>query len=284
MPSFEPSQGGTKILATLSNHLSESRRAIEAAMARTDWPVEHKRRLRDDAVADARGATAQARAAIVQWATEAHADATRRYRADPVRGAAEEQRRVANELRFQREVDSAVRAAERIGSAKRVAQDLADKAASTYLGSDRYEEALAYAIAADELGHPQGKQLRATIQQQIDLGDPDKARALKDLAEVASVMATLDSDVEGALAGVLQAASVAARQNGDDGRQLAKDAASQSASAKMRAWYLARANGEEYSEPAGTLPSAPNPVPPMHGGRETVIDLPDGGHKTTVSA
>lgn len=91
-----------------------------------------------------------------------------------------------------------------------------------------------------------------------------------------------------ATAGLTQAlvtAGAAARAIGDDAYAFDREAAKLSLSAKTAAWMQSLATGEAYVEPAGVLPSFPNPAPVRgSGGTETVTDLPDGGRYTKVGA
>ena len=257
---YTPEMTGEQILAAVKANVAEARRNLADAKAREDWPVEYRRAQRAAAVAVIERTVREAQQAFSAWANGARADAEKRLKAPPAIGsAAEESRRVARELELGRLIDSG-RASD---TPRVVARQYAEAAAEAYLDGD-YHRAVTLGTAASSLGEPSGQKHAASAQAMLDLDDPAKAQALKDVRTVERGLMTFGRDVNAALADAYTAASEAAQAVGDDHRRYEQQAVGPSMTAKMLALGLAerdehgRAVG--YAPPEGTLASAPGGV------------------------
>ncbi len=177
------------------------------------------------------------------------ADADRRYGASSIGTAAEESRKVAEELRIGRMVE----AARSSGNPKGQTADLAERADRAFASGDHYE-AMVLARAAAELGstHVLVPEIIASVQADRDLADRQGAKALRDRQDVGVVVAAFDRDVLAATSHALQDSARLARAIGDGAGEIAarKEAAEFSISAKMEAYAGAQAFGDGvYQEP-----------------------------------
>jgi hypothetical protein len=199
-----------------------------------------------------------ARDALNVWAETAAADARARFNKASVGSAAEESRRVAEELRINRMIDSA-RAG---GNVRSVAMDLQDRA-SAAMADGNPDEAMVLARTAVELD-PQRAGLAAELVQNIqldrDLADPDRAKALRDLKDINVVVAAFDRDVSAQTSLALQQGAKLAKVVGDHAAvmDLNRQASVESMRAKVTAFGQSQANGDgKYVEPVGVLPGGP---------------------------
>lgn len=254
---YTPEMTGEQILAAVKSNVAEARRTLADAKAREDWPVEYRRAQRNAALAVIERHVREGQAAFSAWATRERADAEKRMKAPPAIGsAAEESRRVARELELGRLIDSG-RASD---TPRIVARQYAEAAAEAYLDGDYYR-AVTLGTAASSLGDPAGEKRAAAAQAMLDLEDPGKAQALKDVRTVERGLMTFGRDVNAALADAYTAASEAAQAVGDDHRGFARQAVGPSMTAKALALGLAERDDDGrvvgYAAPEGTLASAP---------------------------
>lgn len=227
-------------------------------------PAEHRARVRRERTHAIRSAREEATNAVTAWAEAERASAKKRLAARPVGTAAEESRRVADELRIGRIVEAA-RAG---GNARGTAVDLAQQASARYALGD-LDEASVLARAAVELGGPGGRDagdLGESIQLDRDLADPAKASAIRDLRDVDVVLAAFDRDVNAAYAQSMQDSAALARALGDGAgaAEVTRDVVQASLISKAAAKYGADQFGGAYAEPEGVLSGKPTGDP---GGR-----------------
>jgi hypothetical protein len=221
-------------------------------------PDEHRRRVMNERTTLVRTSRDEARADFRDWAASARSDAAKRLGAARVGTAAEESRRVAEEMRISRLVESA-RAS---GTSRAVAADLADKAWRRF-GAFDYDEAMILARAADELGEKRTavQEIITSVQQDRDLADPQRARAMQDLQDVAVVEAAFERDLQAGVSQAMQDASKLALALGDSvgSSRLLVDASDAGRSAKIAAAMASPAFGGSvpYVEPAGVVPGLP---------------------------
>ena len=218
-------------------------------------PNEHRSRIRAERTGAIRLTRAEARQAMDDWAKAERADATKRLNANPVGSAAEESRRVAEELRIGRMVETA-RAS---GNPRNAANDIAERASKAY-GAGNGDEANILARAAVELGETT---LAGVIIQNVEadriLADPVRAKALHDLNDVEVVLAAFHRDVNAAVSQSFQDGVKLAEAIGDKHAEAAMrmQASEASRTAKMAAWVGAQETGTQYVEPVGVLPGGP---------------------------
>jgi len=249
-----PYQGtGREITRAVVTDITKVAVSIELAQEWEHWPAEHRANLRRQHQAAAQSALAQGRAAIREWAVAEAEDAHRVLRARPIGSSAEEQRRTTNELRLGRLVDLG-----RASGATSAAKDLADRAERAYLDGADYDEAVLLARAAIELGADARRTLDGA-QQQLDLADPAKAKALKAIAEADIAVAIYERDAVAAYSRALQSSASLARHLGEFEASTAaiQEASEASVAAKISAAIQSRESGEPYREPVGVLASGP---------------------------
>ncbi len=234
-------------------------------------PSEYRARIRTERTGAIRAARAESRQAIEDWAITERAAAQKRLAANPVGTAAEESRRVAEELRIGRMIETA-RAS---GNAKSMAADLAERASKAY-GAGNADEASVLARASVELGGPEyAVEIVKNVELDRTLADPSKAQAIRDLGDVEVVLAAFHRDINAAVAQSLQDSVKLAEALGDKSAamDLKRETVEASMSAKIAAWEGAQATGTKYQEPLGVLPGGPIDFShPILNGRGT-----DGG-------
>lgn len=265
MPTYTRDQGGPAILSDLKARLAKANANIESVAGRDDLPHDYRRRIRNETIGESQRLVADARQAFQAWAQSEAADARRRYRDDPVGSAADETRRLRREMETNRLIESSRLADERRGPvivggrpvANGSAYELAAKAQQAYLNGE-YDKAQTLATASTTLGGPASAQdTYDAAQGQLDLANPARASALRDLANVDVAIRTFERDSNAAIAEALQGAAAAAIAIGDDGRQFTKAALGPSMAAKMAAYADSLATGAQYQPPAGTMLSEP---------------------------
>jgi|BarGraNGADG00212_2_1021979.scaffolds.fasta_scaffold46983_2 hypothetical protein len=233
-------------------------------------PVLHRARIRIDRTHLARETRLQASQAIANWARAETEDATRRLAVKSLGTSAEESRRVVDELRITRLVDSA-RAG---GNAKTTAADLAERANRAY-ETDNLDEADVLSRAALELG---GGRLAQEVAKLVDFdrisADPARARARRDLEDVQVVVVAAQRDLNAAMSAALQDSAKLAAVLGDTGGVAAArvEASAAGRKAKMAAWAVSQASGEKYVQPAGVVDGLPLNLDPRGSPQ------PDGAH------
>lgn len=219
-------------------------------------PVDTKRNRRVAATTSVTEVIAEANAAFSAWVAKERDQALRALSQRPLGSAAEESRRVADELRLNRMIDSARRS----GTPERAARDMAGQAATAYLnatGRDGHREAALLARAAVELGgSTQAREVLASAERQLETDEQREAR--KTLAALDVEAMIYKRDANAALASVLVKASEAAKAVNDPAAAaLAQQAARASGNAKMMEFSLAQAEGRIYAEPTGALSGVP---------------------------
>src|SRR5204862_162089 len=133
--------------------------------SREDQPIEFRGKVTKQTIAEVRRLSGDAVQGFNTWANETEAKAKRAYRADPVGSAADESRRVANELRIARLVETAERADARTGPqiidgrpvSNPTAYALARQAHDAWMDGN-YTDAQAFASASTALGGPETAQ------------------------------------------------------------------------------------------------------------------------------
>lgn len=264
MPNRYHAQTGEQALTGLTNHLAKTSQTLRAHMRRDDLPPDYRRRVRNEAVADAKAAVDEARQAFAAWASRRISEARATLASDKPGTAADETRRLRREMETQRLIDTARLADERTGvsvEAGRVvkspaAQALAAKASQLYLDG-AYDSAVAHATAAKALGVDVAKVLDAA-QGMVDMDDPDKKAAHRDLDAIGRAEAIFVRDSSAALADALQAAADEAADQGDDPGIFRKAAVGPSMNAKAAAMAIARLDGKDYEPPIGAMASTPS--------------------------
>lgn len=219
-------------------------------------PVETKRARRVAATTALSEVITEADQAFKAWVAAERAEASKALNARPIGSAAEESRRVADELRLNRMIESARRS----GTPQYTARDIAGQASAAYLnatGPDGYREAALLARAAVELGGPsQAREVLAAAELQMETDEQRAAR--KALAALDVEGLTHRRDLNALTASVLVKASEAAKAvNDPSAAELARQAARASGNAKMMEFSLAQAEGRTYAEPEGALSGAP---------------------------
>lgn len=286
MPAYSKSMGGSTILAALRAKLAENVTAVRRVTTNDELPVEYRRRIRVEAIADTRRHINEAQVAFAEWAKDAVADAKRRYAADPVGNAADETRRMTNELRLGRLVASA----RANGTPKAVAERYSEDATKAYIDG-RYDDAIVFGQASLEVGGGGLASSRASSaikasHDQLDAANPARAAALKDISTAEAGLRVFARDINAALVDVYGLAASAAKAIGDDEREYLKAAVGPSMAAKVAAMAEANATGVGYVEPAGALASAPT-GPGLReagtGGTVTVEPY-ESGHVTRYGA
>ncbi len=236
-------------------------------------PNEHRARVRAERTTAVRVARIEARQAIDDWATAERANAQKHLNANPVGTAAEESRRVAEELRIGRMID----AARASGNAKSMAEDIAERASQAYAAGNA-DEASVLARTAVELGGPAySTEIVKNIEADRILADPIKAKAMRDLGDVDVVLAAFHRDINAAAAQALQDSVKLAEAMGDKSAamDLKRETVEASMTAKIAAWEGAQKTGTKYQEPVGVLPGGPtdfsHPIRSIHAAQS------DGG-------
>jgi hypothetical protein len=233
-------------------------------------PSEHRARVRAERTNTVRVVRAESRQAIDDWATAERADAQKHLNANPVGTAAEESRRVAEELRIGRMVETA-RAS---GNPKSAADDIAERASKAY-GVGNGDEAHVLARASVELNGPSyATEIVKNVELDRTLADPEKAKALKDLGDVEVVLAAFHRDINASVAQALQDSVKLAEAIGDKSAamDLKRETVEASMTAKGAAYDLASRTGTRYVSPPGVLSEGPtdysHPIRSIHAASE----------------
>lgn len=251
MPAYNKDEGGAAILKQVRELLHGAPGAIRSTAVRDDYPVEYRRRKRTETVTAIRAMARDAATAFRLWADEREAAAKATLRATPVGSDAEETRKLRNEMEY----DRLVAAASRSGTPRNLAKQYAADAEQAFLASD-YERAVVLARAASAVAPSDAaNRVRAMAQEQIDLADPAKAAAYREVAEVAWARKVFDRDLAAGLANLLNATADAAHAVGDDPSALRREAAQFSLTSKGLAALMAEESGTPYEPPQGALAS-----------------------------
>jgi hypothetical protein len=250
MPGTYHGLDGRALTQRVREDIARAGVTMDVTAAYDHQPAEYRARVRAEQTGIVKQARAEGRAALTKWAEAAIADANKRLHATSVGSPAEESRRVAEELRITRMVDSA----RANNNARSAAEDIADRADRAFASGD-HDEAMVLARAASELGSRNAlvPEIIATVQLDRDLADPAKARAMRDIADVGVVVAAFDRDVNATVSQSLQDAAKLARALGDNAT-----GSQASVTAKLEAFYGSRAFGDgKYADPVGVLPGGP---------------------------
>lgn len=245
---------GRAILAAAKADISKAGIEMEVNAAYDHLPVEHRSRIRGERVQDIRMAREIARRDLLEWAAEERASATKRL-APSIGTAAEEARRMSEELRITRLVQS------NKDNARTAADDLADKASAAYARGDK-SEARVLAEAARELRPTQAQlasEILANIEADEILADPQRAKALRDLNDVEVVLSVFERDMAAATSKALQQSAALAKALGESVgvSQAMQEASAEGRFAKMAAYAEAQRTGSTYQEPDGVVPGLP---------------------------
>ena len=246
---------GREILKKAATEITRSGTEMSLTAEWDHLPNEHRTRIRSERTGAVRATRAEARQAIEEWAAGERAAAQKRLTANPVGTAAEESRRVAEELRIGRMVETA-RAS---GNAKSAGDDIAERASQAY-GAGNADEASVLARAAVELGGPAyATEIVKNVELDRSLADPEKAKAIRDLGDVEVVLAAFHRDINAAVAHSLQDSVRLAEALGDTSgaMDLKRETVEASMTAKIAAWDGARKTGTPYAEPLGVLSGGP---------------------------
>jgi hypothetical protein len=240
---------GRAILAAVKSEISTAGTEMEINAAYDHLPVEHRARIRSERVRAIQEAREAARRDLSAWAAEERASATKRL-APSLGTAAEEARRMSEELRITRLVESN-------RESRGAPDDLADRAAAAYARGDK-SEARVLAEAARELRPMQAhlaSEILANLEADEILADPQRARALRDLNDVEVVVSVFERDVAAATSKAFQQSAKLALALGD-GAEAAKamrDASADGRAAKLGAFLEAQRLGVPYQEPEGVV-------------------------------
>lgn len=252
MAKYTAAMGGNAIHANLRRDIAEANANIAAIARRDDLPAEHRRRLRQEAMTALRATVGEATRAHREWADEI-ADAARvTLAADTLGSPAEETRRLRREMEFDRLVANANAS----GTPRNLARQYATTASDAYLDSD-YDHAVLYARAAVALGVTNASNVLASAQSQLDLGDPVKARAIRERESAKLAEMAFERDALAGLSSALRATAEAASIVGDDPRSLLAESTRLSLAAKGVALAIANETGDSYEHPEGALADAP---------------------------
>jgi hypothetical protein len=158
-------------------------------------------------------AAATARAEMAAWAAEVEADAARRYAEDPVGSAADESRRVSNELRLARLARSV--------TSRQAADGMLERARRLFaLGN--FAEAQVYATVAKDGGAFGADNLAGACQTALDQSNPARRQAVADRNEARTALAVFTREAMAHVAEVESGLAGAAAEMGDqDGAQAA---------------------------------------------------------------
>jgi hypothetical protein len=269
---------GRAVTARLKQDLQ--RLSVELSfMATADgYPPDHRSRVRAEKTQEARELREEARAAIAGWSAKADGDARKRLAGRPLGDAAEESRRVANELRIGRMVDRL----RRNDTPRADAQQLAERADAAYARGD-LDEAEVLATAARELAPTRlAEEVVALVNYDRIAADPDKLKASRDLDDIAVVNAAFDRDGNAAFASAMRDSLALATSLGQVDPAAQREMTSASITAKMAAAIGAIQHGDgTYVEPEGVTPglvqniSRPGHVPQPPGARLGGKTVPD---------
>jgi hypothetical protein len=189
-------------------------------------------------------AAAVARSQMAIWASETEADATRRYAEDPIGSAADESRRVANELKLARLAKSV--------TSTQAAAGMLEKARELFrLGA--YAEAQVYATVAKDGGAFGADNLAGACQTALDQSNPARKATVADRNEARTALAVFTREALAQVSRIEAGLSDAAREMGDaEGAQAAGvRAAMSSVGAKVAAFVAADESGTDYADPMG---------------------------------
>lgn len=246
---------GREILKKAATEITRSGTEMSLTAEWDHLPNEHRARVRAERTGVIRATREEARQAIEEWAKAERASAQKRLSANHIGTAAEESRRVAEELRIGRMVESA-RAS---GRAPSIAGDIAERASQAY-GAGNSDEAHILARAAVELDGPSyATEIIKSIELDRTLADPVKANALRNLGDVDVVLAAFHRDINAATSKAMQDGVALARAIGDThaAAEMQMQASEASRTAKMAAWVGTQETGTQYVEPDGVLPGGP---------------------------
>lgn len=259
-----------EIRATAKSILADLAREIAALSADDGRDPAWKQRERAKLTREMERAVGAARNAHAAATDEARDDARRRYAADPVGTAADEQRRVARELKIGRLVAAAERERSGPHGAVRVVEgrvvdaalvragEYVTKATTLYFDG-AHEESQAWSQAALDLGLEDARGVHEMAQTALDLANPARRQAIIDRNAADIEEAQFGREILAAQSAALRAAADAASAHGDHAaaQKLRAQAASASAAAKIGAWLGSRERGEGYVEPEGVFPGVP---------------------------
>jgi hypothetical protein len=260
---YKAEDGGRAILTQLTADLGKLAGQLHSAVTADHLPAEHRARLMAEKVEAARLLRQDASEAFDQWAATERSEARKVIKGRALASPAEESRRVAEELRITRLVESA-----RINgtSARRSAEDLGERAERAYQDGDT-EEAIILARAALELdpaSQANAAQIITVVQVDRDMQDPAKkaAYAAIENADIGTRIFLRDADA--AYSATFQEAANLARSLGDSVsvNNFASEATQASIDSKMAAAVQAVIGGTVYAEPSGVLPGATQNLDP----------------------
>lgn len=247
---YDGLKDGRAIAKKVREDMARSGVVMDLLRKQDDLPVEYRARIRQEETSKLRATLAEGRKAMDSWAQAEADDARKRLRADDVGSPAEESRRVADEFRIARLVDSAHAS----GNERNAAADLAERADRAY-SQGNLGDAQAFARASAELVPSKlATDVQALVRYDRIAADPGLARASRELDDVGVVMAAFARDSQAEYSHGLQDSASLATALGENQGKLASEAASASVSAKMSAWIGAQEHGGTYEEPRGSLP------------------------------
>lgn len=251
---------GNTIRASLTAAINEHVNTLVGIAVNDMMPRDAKVSRRADTIVKAAEAIKEAETAFRAWAAQERADALKALAQRPIGSAAEESRRVADELRLSRMIDSARASGSPVTAAKAFAAD----AAQAYLdatGEEGYREAVLLADAALALGGAsapgEASQVKEAASRMLETPEQQKARATLanlDLEDLAT-----QRDLKAQQASLLTAAVRAAEAAGDTRavQEFTSRAASASMAAKMLAFKVAQETEQAYVQPTGALTDRP---------------------------
>lgn len=281
MSNYTKAMGPDAIRANLAKSLKESASALILMAQDYREPAERRLAKRMELLRQGDQHINEATRAFNEWAEEARNAARRRIAEDPVGSAAEESRRVANEMRLSRIIESA-RALDTAAGAQVVevmpgesravpnpsAYEMADRAMKAYIDGS-YEEAVLLGEAAIALGGPRDKAQRAIDASKVQLYTPEQRKAAAELEAVDRAATEFGRDLNATVAVVFQAAVELAHEVGDTPgeKNLRANAAKVSLASKSYAMGLAKVDEYgrivpgTYVEAEGVLDGGPKGQP-----------------------
>jgi hypothetical protein len=254
---YNRDEGGYAILQALKTDLAKLATDLRSAISGDQYPVEYRTRIMKEKAEAARLLRQDASEAFDAWAAETTAGAQGVLTARSIASPAEESRRVAEELRIGRFIDSARANGT---SPRRSAEDIGERASRAFRSGDQ-DEAMILARAALELdpaSQSGSAEIIRVVQLNRDMADPAKADAIAAIAEVELGTRIFLRDADAVYSATFQAAADLARSLGDavSVDRFASEATSASVDSKMAAAHQAIVSGTGYVEPEGVIPGA----------------------------
>jgi len=280
MAKYTKDMGPDAIVAGVTKSLKDSASALVLLAQDYREPTARKVARRLEILREGDASINEAIAAFEAWAKDTEATARRAIASDPVGSAAEESRRVANEMRLTRIIESSRAMDEAAGPrlvevapgesravANASAYDLADRAGQAYLDGN-YNDAVVFAEASLALGGPVSAKTHLH-NAQVQLYTPAQAKAAAEIESIGTRRAEFNRDLNATVSAVFRGAAEVAAINGEkeEAETYTRAAANASSVSKMSALVLAerdqwgRVKSGTYAEAEGVLPGGVTGTP-----------------------